>query len=316
MSIQFTKQLKTALKVVVTFCVLGYLVWLVNTKKDEYNALFSVLLKSDNTLFLTLVVALVAVNWLFEAFKWKILTKPIEELSVAKAYQSVLIGLSMGLITPRSVGDFIGRLLIIKSDKKYGLLGSLLLSRVSQMLATLVFGLAGTAFFFMHYDAQIPFKLPLSIVVLVVIIGLFYFRNQLLKFVFNTKLGFKLKKYLVIIRSYNLNQLWEVFGWSLARYIVFSLQYFLLLRILGVTIPVVELLLLIAITFLAKSMMISVNFIADMGVRQITAATIMGVADISESVAVMGSFGVWGINIVLPAIVGVFFLIKVKWRLG
>lgn len=78
----------------------------------------------------------------------------------------------------------------------------------------------------------------------------------------------------------------------------------------------IDLLIIISITFLVKSMMFSVNFLTDMGVRQLTAVGIMAMVKIPESVAVMGSFGLWGMNILIPSIIGLVLLMKVKWRLG
>ena len=315
MSIQLSKPLKTLLKVVVTLAICGYLFWLIYTKREEYTSLLASCVTVDNRGSIVLLVVLIVINWAFEALKWKKLVEPVEELTFYEAYKSVLIGLSMGLITPRSVGDYIGRLLIIKSPEKHSLVGSLILSRVNQMVATLLFGLLAVYYYLMNYNKALPLHYSFAIFSLLAIVVGFLLRKKVLVILFNTVIGKRIKKYVVIIRAYSIKNVLSIFGYSIVRYIVFSYQYFILLEMLGVEVETVNLLAIIAITFLAKSMMFSVNFIADMSVRQLTAAGIMGLVGISESVAVMGSFGLWGMNILLPAFVGVFYLINIKWRL-
>lgn len=315
MPIQLSKPFKTLLKVVVTLAICGYLFWLIYTKRDEYALLLTSCFTAENKWSIALLFVLIIINWAFEALKWKKLVEPIEQLSFYEAYKSVLVGLSMGLITPRSVGDYIGRLLVIKSPEKHSLVGSLILSRVNQMVATLLFGLLAVFYYLMNYNKALPVHYSFAIFSLIAIIVGFLLRKKVLGFVFSTSFGKKIKKYVVIIRAYSIKSVLSIFGFSVVRYLVFTFQYYVLLNMLGVDIGALQLFALIAITFLAKSMMFSVNFIADMSVRQLTAAGIMGLVGINESVAVMGSFGLWGMNILLPAFVGVFYLINIKWRL-
>ena len=63
-----------------------------------------------NTEIIFLLIILIFINWGFEALKWQILAKKIESISFLKAYQSVLVGLSLGFITPANVGDFAGKI--------------------------------------------------------------------------------------------------------------------------------------------------------------------------------------------------------------
>lgn len=316
MSFQLSKPLRLFLKITVTIAISGYLFWLIYSRKEEYHLLIQKCLQIERQDLLLVLGGLIFVNWSFETLKWKVLTRPIEQLSFLKSYESVLVGLSMGLITPRSIGDYVGRLLLVKSPKKHELLGSLLLSRVNQMVVTLLFGLLGVFGFVSRFGRNLPFQYPLAIGALISILILFALRKQILNKLFATSLGAKIKKYLFIIRNYPLKDLFAVFVYSVARYLVFTFQYLLFLKLLGVHMHTIDLLIIISITFLVKSMMFSVNFLTDMGVRQLTAVGIMAMVKIPESVAVMGSFGLWGMNILIPSIIGLVLLMKVKWRLG
>ena len=53
------------------------------------------------------------VNWSLEAYKWGALVDRFQSLSFSKKLISVLMGLSIGFLTPNRIGDYAGRLRFI-----------------------------------------------------------------------------------------------------------------------------------------------------------------------------------------------------------
>jgi hypothetical protein len=65
-----------------------------------------------------LVIVLMPLNWAFESAKWKLLLNKIHKISLVDSYKSVLLGATLGNLSPFMIGDFIGRLRDVPSGSK------------------------------------------------------------------------------------------------------------------------------------------------------------------------------------------------------
>jgi hypothetical protein len=74
--------------------------------------------------FLCLLMVLAFLNWALEARKWKLLCEKLENISFYKAFKGVLFGITLGMITPRRTGDFLGRAVILTPGNRVkGIMG-------------------------------------------------------------------------------------------------------------------------------------------------------------------------------------------------
>lgn len=304
MPVSIPKYLKSLIKILISIGVFAYVFYLVNEQWEELVELFDHLWVQENSISLALLFILIWVNWGIESLKWKVLVSKLEKVSFLKAYYGVLLGLSLSIVTPRSIGDYVGRLVPLEKKDKTRMLGGLLLSRVFQMFATLLFGAISCYYYLDNFTKELPFSYLVPVLIFIILFGLLVIRKWLLSSLFETLLGKKVKKFIAIIMDYTVQELFFVAALSVVRYSVFSFQYFLILRLLGVDLGALDLYVLIAVVFLVKSMAISINFVADMGVRQVTAVSIMATVHIGEMQSMIASFGLWGFNILLPASLG------------
>ncbi|MEP2772538.1 MAG: lysylphosphatidylglycerol synthase domain-containing protein [Fulvivirga sp.] len=258
----------------------------------------------ENWYLLTLLLLLMPLNWLFEALKWQKLAQPITQLSTLEALKGVLSGLSMAFITPHGIGDYFGRILLLQNKDRTQLIGSILLGRLMQMLATLLFGGVGI---FLLFGVQVTTLYYVLVACLV--ISLLVLKG--IRFGSNLKWVQKLKYYLGLINAYGFKTLASVLVIALLRYVVFCLQFVLALSIFSEISSVLK----FAGTtwiFLAKSVLPSFNFLSDLGVREFSAVYFFDHFGAPLIPVLVASFLVWLVNILLPTIIGAPLVLKYK----
>ena len=131
----------------IIFLVTIILVYLKITTQDVgwQHVVDSVRIFSENKWMLMIAVMLMPVNWTIEAMKWKLLVSKLESLTIWEALKGVICGLSLGFVTPRSIGEYFGRILMLKGNNRELMVGPIFLGKISQMLITLLFGTWGIA---------------------------------------------------------------------------------------------------------------------------------------------------------------------------
>lgn len=251
---------------------------------------------AENWYLLALLMLLMPLNWLLEALKWQKLAKPITRLSTLEALKGVLSGLSMAFITPHGIGDYFGRILLLQNKDRTQLIGSILLGRLMQMLATLLFGGAGI---FLLFGAEITSLYYVLVACLV--ISLLVLKG--IRLGSDIKWIRKLKYYLGLISEYSVKTLSTVLLIALFRYVVFCLQFVLALSVFS---DISSILKFAGTTwiFLAKSVLPSFNFLSDLGVREFSAVYFFDQFGAPLMPVLVASFLVWLVNILLPTIIG------------
>ena len=265
-------------------------------------------------LLILLVVALGPVNWMTEALKWKILTEPIQKVTLFQAFISVLSGLTFGFITPREIGGYIGRILIFDDNNKPKVLLPLLISRLAQLIPTLIFGTIGIYYFSGSVKFQNQY-LYISVALLILTILFFVIvvpmTGMIMRIVKN-RFGTIVKQMLSSTGEMNTTTILQVIGLSVSRYIIFGSQFLILMIAFGVEGETLLLIAGISWIFLAKSIIPSFSFLGDLGIREFSALIFFGSFDINIVPVLSASLFIWILNIALPSVVGLFFINKTK----
>jgi len=282
------------------------------TDPQRFGAEFIEMVSSalDTTAILVLVgvLLLMPVNWLLESLKWKILVQPYNRISISEAYRGVLSGLSLGFATPHGIGDYAGRLLSLQGDARSQLLGSVWLGRVMQMSVTAIFGTTGVWFFLQKSTFQI-----LSInywwwimIGIGAILTLMLYQSKLKLF------GQRIRYYFAFILAYSWSDYVGIFMLSIGRYAIFSIQFLLILNIFKIPLPTSILFAGTSWMFLMKSIIPSFNFLSDLGVRELSVLTFFDLYNVSQPAVLTSSLLLWVINILIPVLVGLYFVFKLK----
>jgi uncharacterized membrane protein YbhN (UPF0104 family) len=274
----------------------------------EFVDLVSGALDAKSIMVLLGVLLLMPANWLLESLKWKVLVRPHSQISISEAYKGVLSGLSLGFATPHGIGDYAGRLLSIEGESRSQLLGSIWLGRVMQMTVTGIFGTVGVWVFLQKSTFQLPTINHwwwIMIGIVVVFILLLY--QSKLKF-----FGRRTRYYFNFVSTYSWLEYISVFALSFGRYAIFSIQFLLILNIFNIPLPVSVLFAGISWMFLMKSIVPSFNFLSDLGVRELSVLTFFDMYGASQPAVLTSSLLLWTINILLPVLVGLYFVLKLK----
>jgi len=265
---------------------------------------------------ISLVTVLMLVNWLLEAIKWKYLTQLLEKMSLWKAIEGVFCGLTMAVITPNRIGEYGGRILYLPPRKRIHGIFAMAVGSFGQNTVTNVVGTLSLLYFiytYQHLGRWLSLGITLLGAVFIVVFLLFYFRVRWLVFLLD-KIKF-LKKYhrfFGIMAKYSFSQLVYIMLLSLARFIVFSSQYYILIHILLPDLKLVPVMLMVFNLFFIQSAIPSLDLL-DVGVRNFIATYLFGFIT-TQSVAIMACVScIWLINLIIPAILGSVFVLKLNF---
>jgi hypothetical protein len=265
-----------------------------------------------NSAVLLLTLLLMPFNWWLETRKWHIVMQKHEAVTNRQSWQSVCAGIVLSIITPNQVGDIVGKAIYLQSfDKIKGAVVSLL-GGLAQTIASVTFGLL-SIWWLAYGHRDIPFPLFIGGYVLIVpfLIGLYYvyFHIQWIEKLIRWK---KIQTYVQAFTQYTVEELRKILLLSLARFCVFSFQYFLLLRFFNVGISLFDAMLCISSIFLVQGFLPSFILI-QIGVRGAAALFFFGLFSFNSAGILLAAYGLWIINMMLPAIPGLYYLLKLKW---
>lgn len=272
--------------------------------------------KSGSTLLIVLIVLLAPLNWALEAVKWHLMARKIEPISFLRALCAVLTGIAFSLVTPNKIGDFAGRILYLKEKGRLRGIIATLVGNWAHLIVTFVMGISGLIYFNLNYPGNWQKITLVSASVLLAALLFFYFRVERLAYLAERARWMrKLVVALRILKRYSRKDLLSYLGLSLLRFSVYTLQFLLLINVLGAGIPWFSGFLLAALMFWMIAAIPSV-FITDIGVRGFVAGLLFTQTGISDNALAIlaGSYFIWLLNLVLPAIFGSFLLLTLRRR--
>lgn len=190
--------------------------------------------------WLLAAVLLVPVNWLLETIKWRRLVRGFLNFSLYRTYLAILAGLSIGIVTPSRVGEYGGRAVLVAPEHNWRSVVATFVGNLAQLIVLLVGGLLGSIWFF---DRVYPLGAPalwtitgISLLFIGGLLFLFFQTRRALPFL-HRRLPDRFKKVLSQLdqlRHYTPAELRLALFYSLLRYLIFTGQYFLLLRFYGI----------------------------------------------------------------------------------
>jgi hypothetical protein len=289
---------------------------------EEFNIHHILLKLQQNYLVIGLVILMMFLNWFLESLKWKFLISKIEKVTIKGSIRAVFSGITVSAFTPNRVGEYAGRVFCLeKADRIQGVLITVIGS-MAQLITTIVFGLIGIlllpnlmpAFdvFLSEFIFAYPILLFTIILLNVLLVTLFLnasvFSSVLSKFKFLRKFA----KYNEVFAFYNYSELLEVLLYSVARYIVFTTQFFILLQVFEVHISYIDAIILITSMLFVVSVIPTIA-ITEIGVRGSVALFLFGLVSANTAGILSATFVMWVINLLLPALIGTIFIFTLKF---
>ncbi len=268
-----------------------------------------------------LCVGLMLPNVFLELTAWRMLLNGAGlRLSFGQALPAVLAGFTAGAISPGGVGDFVGRVIRMRPADRWLTGVAMALARVADGIAVCAIGLPAAYFLARDTTATVAAwtksVMGVGVLVLIVLLAVFIGRD------YNVRakwLGDRLKNLReavnVSARIPGTIRL-RVLSVSFLRYSVFVAQLCIAVVAIGgaqsVTLPMA---LAASTVFLMRSIAPPITFMG-LGVREAAAVAIFPLVGVPGPEALVASLLVFASNLLLPALIGVPFLLFPEWRIN
>jgi hypothetical protein len=238
-------------------------------------------------------------NRYLEILKWQNLVSFIQPITVYESTKQVLGALTAGIFTPNGLGEYAGKALYFdkKNTKKIIFLN--LICNGVQMLLTIFFGTLGL--FMLGY-----WKWSL------VIIGICFLAFGISFLTKSIKVkGYSIEKLVRKINEIPKSIHWRNIMLGCCRYLVFSHQYYFLFLAFDVDLPYLTMMATIATVYFLASSLPSFQFL-DFAVKGSVALFFFNKLGVNEWIVVFITTLMWFLNVVLPVVIGSYFVLKFK----
>ena len=276
----------------------------------------------EKYVIILVVIFMMFINWLLEALKWRALILKIENVPIKRSIEAVFSGITVSSFTPNRVGEYAGRVFCIhKADRVQAVLITVLGS-MAQLVTTITFGLIGILLLpnlipsFEELLSEFVFSYPimLFVVILLIVLLVTLFLNISILSIVLSKFNFlrNYTKYNEIFSFYTYSDLLETLLYSVARYLVFTTQFFILLLVFEVNVSYIDFFILTT-TMLFVLSIIPTIAITEISVRGSVALFLFSFVSSNVSGILSATFVMWVINLVLPALIGTGFIFTLRF---
>ena len=272
---------------------------LASNDKLDWNK-FQILVKEKSTILgILFLLAFSFANRFLEILKWQNLVSFLKPISLGESTKQVLGALTAGIFTPNGLGEYAGKALYFDKKKTKKIIFLNLICNGIQMILTVVFGTIGL--WIIGY-----WKWSLIITGICILFFAISFLTKSIKVK-----GYSIQKLVHKIneipkRIHQKNNLL-----ALCRYLVFSHQYYFLFLAFDVDLPYLTMMASIATVYFLASSLPSFQFL-DFAVKGSMAVFFFEKLGVNEWIIVFISTLMWFLNVVLPVVIGSYYVLKFK----
>lgn len=272
---------------------------------------------SNGIRLLIIAFLLMLLQWMTEAYKWKMLMSSSVNLNWKASLQMIFTGLSFSFITPFKSGEFIGRVMYLPAHKRaigaaYTFYSSIIQFTVYSLLGALSLWLLDVdkLLFKIPHSFTSGFKFLKSISLFIPILCLVFFITKRLFINLFVSLNV-FKKFTPVAQEFlsiGTTRTALVFVLTFLKCFIFIFQYWLIFKWLGVELAASQVFIGVSIMVFALAVMPTISFI-EIGLRWEFSFIIFSAYTTNLVGVTIGTTIVWLLNIVLPAIIGAFWLL-------
>ncbi|MCR8666867.1 flippase-like domain-containing protein [Aestuariibaculum sp. M13] len=258
---------------------------------------------------ITFLLLLTTLNWLLEILKWQTLIKPLKPISFFEATTQSLGSLTVSLFTPNRIGEYGAKALFYNKTEISKIVSINGLHNLLQLIATLIFGIAGLLFFSKNFHLELNHtKLSMGVLVFTSLILSACF----LLYKTDLKKNIRINKLLNFIQTYPKSKIGLSFCFSITRYLVFSFQFYFLLLTLNTDISYLNAMMGISSMYLLASVIPSIA-IFDFAIKGSIAVYLFSFLSIDPIIIIYTTTIMWLLNFALPSLIGSYFVLNFKW---
>jgi len=240
-------------------------------------------------------------NWLFEILKWKSLANTLQKTTFKAALKQSLSAHTVAISTPNKIGEYGAKILFFRKKFHKRIVVLNFIGNSYQMFTTVIFGAFGLFIFLQKFNT------------------ITYKTNYILLICFLSGLVFLLvfKKKLLLKRVYNFFKNipttvhFKVALYATIRYLIFSHQFYFLLRIFDIPFSYTTLIPIVFSTYLIASSIPGFSLF-DFAIKGSVALWLFGFLGINEIAITSIIFTLWIFNFAIPALIGSYFVFQFK----
>ncbi|WP_281753899.1 hypothetical protein [Neptunitalea chrysea] len=285
------------LKVTIIFAAFWVVYHHISTEPEGFTYLLNALNQAHMGWLLLSIALLSVINWGLEIIKWQQLATLLAPISFVQAYVQTIGAQTLAVLTPGRLGEYGAKSLYYAKEKRATVFELTFYHNMHQLLITCIAGLLGMLYLQMYQ------------LVSMVIVGTIL-----------VLLAFKFLKN-ITIKNYSLAVLWQDYKQlplanrrlnlfvSLARYLVFSHQFYVFLLAFGVAVPYGICMSVIAVMYITASLL-PVMALFDVVLKAGAAVFLFSVYHIPASLVLGVTLLMWIFNTGFPALLGTFVIGK------
>ncbi len=270
----------------------------------------------NNVWWFVVIVLLMFLNWSIEAIKWKLVMKRLEVIGFWRSLEAIFSGITISFFTPNRIGEYAGRVFHLEKADRIEATLATVLENFSQLIITLIFGsIASIAFLYLYSDLPVYVESAIAVLLLSLAIAtlLFFFNISVLESLCKKlRLPQSWNHYFAVFSFYSNKELFHLLSLACLRYLIFSGQFFILLRIFGVDLSYPVSMMFISSTYLVMSV-VPTFALTELGVRGAVATFFFSTATGNLPGVINASFCLWLVNLAFPALVGIFFVFEFRF---
>ena len=284
---------------------------------DETLNSFTTQFSKSNKWWIVACILLMPLNWLLESRKWQLLVRSFYNLDLGSSFKGILSGLTIGIITPQRIGEYGGRLLVLPAKFNWEGISSTFLCSIAQNMVNVILGLVG-AFIFLQYhvfDFGQKYLIYIALggfcllaVIYILLINIAYVKRVLSRLGLKERLRPILEKLRYLKTTPNLTKL-AVLNIAFLRYIIYVIQYVLILKFFGIDISWFTGVTGVALIYLLQTG-IPLPPLIGIAARGEIALMVWGQFDNNSLGILSASYTLWIINLIIPSLLGLFFVLR------
>lgn len=255
-------------------------------------------------------IFLIPLNWGLESYKWKVITAPVQWISMRTAIKSVCSGVCLGNLAPGRATEFIAKIFYFKPDNRSKITVLHFVGGLFQLSVTIVAGLIALLTRLRDFEGDyswISAAVPVAAGVMLLLLFVSIYKiDALLHFVaarFSANASNPVFHY-----RFSNGSLLQLFGFSILRFAVFLFQFYLLIMMFSAG-PHTGIFAGIALYFLITSVIPMISAL-EPAIRAAVALVVFRDSGLSETVLALCSILLWIMNIVVPSVAGYYFLVR------
>jgi len=270
--------------------------------------LWHLFLSAQVQMVLVAIILLQFVNWVIEAFKFKVLLQLPEKPKIQLIIKAIYIGNFTALLTPERIGNFVGRSWVLKSIKKDTIISTILGNYV-QFCITIV--IAFISLLLLSQHTQIPYHLPnenfiilVYFIFSIILIISFIHLKWVTMFSKVTYLNSWFQSIYKLVELTSRKKV-QVICFSFLRYMIFVFQFYIMSIAFGLPLDFYSIFIIVGVMFGVVTLIPSL-IPGNLGTKEAFLMILLGSGPMGVKFSII-SFSIWTINVGFSALIGAGF---------